>query len=143
MRQKLNDYDSLSNATTIDSALNYIRIKQQRQEQKKQLLSLDSTGDDNGGDDSSDSQAKSPPIPKPILPQVASKPCFSENLLDLIFFISHDPLLYSCRWHERRAFELHRQLLKLINILIMIRIAFLILILVNKHQNCLTVLISK
>ena len=58
MRQKLNDYESLSNATTIDSALNYIRTKQQRQERKKQLPSLDSTSDDNGGDDSSDSQSQ-------------------------------------------------------------------------------------
>ena len=36
----------LSNATTIDSALNYIRNKQQRQQQKKHL-SLDSTSNDN------------------------------------------------------------------------------------------------
>jgi hypothetical protein len=39
----------LSNATTIDSALNYIRNRQQEQ---KKHLSLDSTNDD----DSSDSQ---------------------------------------------------------------------------------------
>ena len=45
----------LSNATTIDSALNYIRSKQQQgeQHQQKKHLSLDSTNDD---DDSSDSQ---------------------------------------------------------------------------------------
>jgi hypothetical protein len=44
----------LSNATTIDSALSYIRSKQQQQEQQQQKkhLSLDSTDDD----DSSDSQ---------------------------------------------------------------------------------------
>jgi hypothetical protein len=36
----------LSNATTIESALNYIRNKQQRQQQKKHL-SLDSTSNDN------------------------------------------------------------------------------------------------
>jgi hypothetical protein len=41
----------LSNATTIDSALNYIRSKQQAQQSKKHL-SLDSTNDD----DASDSQ---------------------------------------------------------------------------------------
>jgi len=40
----------LSNATTIDSALNYIRTKQQAQQKK--TLALDSTSDD----DSSDSQ---------------------------------------------------------------------------------------
>jgi hypothetical protein len=37
----------LSNATTIDSALNYIRSKQREQQQK----SLDSTSDDNNRDD--------------------------------------------------------------------------------------------
>jgi hypothetical protein len=42
----------LSNATTIDSALNYIRNKQQQAQQKKHL-SLDSTNND---DDTSDSQ---------------------------------------------------------------------------------------
>jgi hypothetical protein len=43
----------LSNATTIDSALNYIRSRQlQQQEQQKKHLSLDSTNDD----DTSDSQ---------------------------------------------------------------------------------------
>ena len=36
----------LSNATTIESALNYIRNKQQRQQQKEHL-SLDSTSNDN------------------------------------------------------------------------------------------------
>jgi hypothetical protein len=45
----------LSNATTIDSALNYIRNKQQQeQQQQKKHLSLDSTSDDNNDD--SDSQ---------------------------------------------------------------------------------------
>ena len=43
----------LSNATTIDSALNYIRTKQQEQHQQKKHLTLDSTNDD---DDSSDSE---------------------------------------------------------------------------------------
>jgi hypothetical protein len=37
----------LSNATTIDNALHYIRSKQQEQEQQqKKHLSLDSTNDD-------------------------------------------------------------------------------------------------
>ena len=48
----------LSNATTIDSALNYIRNKQQEQQQQKRLA-LDSTddGDDNSdGDDSRSSK---------------------------------------------------------------------------------------
>ena len=36
----------LSNATTIDSALHYIKSKQQEQQQKKRLA-LDSTSDDN------------------------------------------------------------------------------------------------
>jgi transposase len=39
----------LSNATTIDSALNYIRSKQQ--EQQKKRLALDSTGNDNYNSD--------------------------------------------------------------------------------------------
>ena len=43
----------LSNATTIDGALNYIRNKQQEQQQQKHL-SLDSASDDNNND--SDSQ---------------------------------------------------------------------------------------
>jgi hypothetical protein len=43
----------LSNATTIDSALQYIKNKQQEQQPKKHL-SLDSTNDDN--DDTSNSQ---------------------------------------------------------------------------------------
>jgi hypothetical protein len=45
----------LSNATTIDSALNYIRNKQQSQQEKQksqQLTQLDSTNDD--GDDNID-----------------------------------------------------------------------------------------
>jgi hypothetical protein len=43
----------LSNATTIDSALNYIRSKQQ--EQQKKHLSLNSTsGDDDNNNDSDD-----------------------------------------------------------------------------------------
>ena len=42
----------LSNATTIDNALQYIRNKQQEQQHSKKHLSLDSTTDD----DSSDSQ---------------------------------------------------------------------------------------
>jgi hypothetical protein len=42
----------LSNATTIDSALNYIRNKQQEQQQKKHLL-LDSTSDDSNKDNDS------------------------------------------------------------------------------------------
>ncbi|MFL6435291.1 MAG: hypothetical protein ACJ71O_16345 [Nitrososphaeraceae archaeon] len=40
----------LSNATTIDSALNYIRNKQQEQQQNKRLV-LDSTSNDNNDDD--------------------------------------------------------------------------------------------
>jgi hypothetical protein len=44
----------LSNATTIDSALNYIRSKQQEQQSKKHL-SLDSTAADDNNNDS-DSQ---------------------------------------------------------------------------------------
>jgi predicted DNA-binding protein YlxM (UPF0122 family) len=40
----------LSNATTIDSALSYIRNKQQGQQQKK-LLTLDSSSDDNSNND--------------------------------------------------------------------------------------------
>jgi hypothetical protein len=40
----------LSNATTIDSALNYIRSKREEQEQKKHLA-LDSTNDDDNVDD--------------------------------------------------------------------------------------------
>jgi predicted transcriptional regulator len=43
----------LSNATTIDNALNYIRGKQQEQEQqKKNHICLDSTNDDNHDNDS-------------------------------------------------------------------------------------------
>jgi predicted transcriptional regulator len=42
----------LSNATTIDSALNYIRNKQQEQ-QKGQQLALDSTSNDNNKSDDS------------------------------------------------------------------------------------------
>jgi hypothetical protein len=38
----------LSNATTIDSALNYIRSKQQEQQHSKKHLSLDSTDDSDG-----------------------------------------------------------------------------------------------
>ena len=40
----------LSNATTIDSALNYIRSKQEQQNSKKHL-SLDSTEDDSSDSD--------------------------------------------------------------------------------------------
>jgi hypothetical protein len=40
----------LSNATTIDSALNYIRSKQQEQQQKKKLA-LDSASNDNNSTD--------------------------------------------------------------------------------------------
>jgi hypothetical protein len=40
----------LSNATTIDSALSYIRNKQQGQQQEK-LLTLDSSSDDNSNND--------------------------------------------------------------------------------------------
>lgn len=40
----------LSNATTIDSALSYVRYKQQGQQQKK-LLTLDSSSDDNSNND--------------------------------------------------------------------------------------------
>jgi hypothetical protein len=40
----------LSNATTIDSALNYIRNKQQEQQQNKRLA-LDATDNDNTRDD--------------------------------------------------------------------------------------------
>jgi hypothetical protein len=46
----------LSNATTIDSALNYIRNKQQPPHQQKKYLSLDSTTDDDNIDDGDDSQ---------------------------------------------------------------------------------------
>ena len=47
----------LSNATTIDSALNYIRNKQQSQQQSKKHLQLDSTDDgDDNIDHSSDRQ---------------------------------------------------------------------------------------
>jgi hypothetical protein len=42
----------LSNATTIDSALNYIKSKQQQQQKKH--LSLDSTSDDNNNSDDND-----------------------------------------------------------------------------------------
>jgi hypothetical protein len=42
----------LSNATTIDSALNYIKSKQQQQQNKH--LSLDSTSDDNNNSDDND-----------------------------------------------------------------------------------------
>jgi hypothetical protein len=53
----------LSNATTIDSALNYIRSKQQQQQQEeeqrqsksKKHLSLDSTNGDDGDDNIDDS----------------------------------------------------------------------------------------
>jgi hypothetical protein len=41
----------LSNATTIDSALNYIRNKQQEQQQQKKGLALDSTNNNNIDDD--------------------------------------------------------------------------------------------
>ncbi len=44
-REKLQAMELLSNATTRDSALNYIRSKQEQQQSKK-YLSLDSTGDD-------------------------------------------------------------------------------------------------
>jgi hypothetical protein len=43
----------LSNATTIDSALNYIRSKQQEQQQKR--LALDSIDNNNNDDDDDDS----------------------------------------------------------------------------------------
>jgi hypothetical protein len=39
----------LCNATTIDSALNYIKSKQQEQQNKR--LQLDATGNDNNRDD--------------------------------------------------------------------------------------------
>jgi transcriptional regulator len=56
----LTKLDLLSNATTIDSALNYIRSKQQEQEQqhsKKRLsLELDSTNDDDHHSSDDDSQ---------------------------------------------------------------------------------------
>jgi hypothetical protein len=45
----------LSNATTIDSALNYIRSKQEQQQKKGQDLNLDSTDDD---DDDNSSNGK-------------------------------------------------------------------------------------
>jgi hypothetical protein len=45
----------LSNATTIDSALNYIRNKQQQQEQEHhKRLALDSTSDDGSNSDNND-----------------------------------------------------------------------------------------
>jgi hypothetical protein len=50
----------LSNATTIDSALNYIRSKQQTHHQEK-ILPLDSTTTDDadaGGDDDSSSDSQ-------------------------------------------------------------------------------------
>ncbi len=43
----------LSKATTIDSALNYIRSKQQEQHLQKKRLSLDSTNDDDHNSDAS------------------------------------------------------------------------------------------
>ena len=48
----------LSNATTIDSALNYIRSKQQQEQQSKKHLAMDSSddGDDNIDDSDDDSQ---------------------------------------------------------------------------------------
>ncbi|MFL6426452.1 MAG: hypothetical protein ACJ71R_23060 [Nitrososphaeraceae archaeon] len=48
----------LSNATTIDNALNYIRSKhqQEQQQQQKKYLSLDSVSDDNNNNNDSDSQ---------------------------------------------------------------------------------------
>jgi hypothetical protein len=49
----LTKLELLSNATTIDSALNYIRSKQSQQEQHKKSYSSDSTNDD---DRSSNSQ---------------------------------------------------------------------------------------
>jgi hypothetical protein len=52
----------LSDATTIDSALNYVKSKrqQQQQQQQKKHLALDSTDDDHGdGDiDSGDSNSE-------------------------------------------------------------------------------------
>ena len=45
----------LSNATTIDSALNYIRSKQQEEQQQHKKLLLDSTSNDNNNS-SDDSQ---------------------------------------------------------------------------------------
>ncbi len=42
----------LSNATTIDSALNYIKSKQQQQQKKH--LPLDSTSDNNNNSDDND-----------------------------------------------------------------------------------------
>jgi len=44
----------LSNATTIDSALNYIKNKQQQQQKK---LELDSTSNDNDNDDDDGGQS--------------------------------------------------------------------------------------
>ena len=46
----LTKLELLSNATTIDSALNYIRSKQSQQGQQKKHLSLDSTNDSNYND---------------------------------------------------------------------------------------------
>jgi hypothetical protein len=46
----------LSNATTIDSALHYIRNKQQEQQQQKTRLALDSTSNDNNNSDDDDVQ---------------------------------------------------------------------------------------
>ena len=47
----------LSNATSIDSALNYIRTKQSQQQQQKKHLTVDSTNDDDeNSSTSSDSQ---------------------------------------------------------------------------------------
>jgi hypothetical protein len=49
----------LSNATTIDSALNYIRSKQQQAQHKKKLASeLDGDDDTNDNDDDKNQLAK-------------------------------------------------------------------------------------
>jgi hypothetical protein len=56
----------LSNATTIDSALNYIRSKQQ---EHKKMVDLDSTSNDSNNSDS----------------QQYSRPCFDEIYLLLVF----------------------------------------------------------
>jgi hypothetical protein len=48
----------LSNATTIDSALHYIRNKQQEQHQQQKHLSLDSTDDGDNVDDSGDRRSR-------------------------------------------------------------------------------------
>jgi hypothetical protein len=48
----------LSNATTIDSALNFIKSKQSQQQEQKKPYSSDSTKDDDDSSNNSDSQSQ-------------------------------------------------------------------------------------